>query len=112
MTFDNVSTTFDFVFDTVGKLSASKIKKLGYKNSKYATTGFNFRLIIQSIFSKSFKLINVKPNAELLQRLKEFIEANSITPIISKEWTIDNIKAAHKDFENEIRTGKIIVKIK
>jgi len=109
---DNISTTFDFVFDTTGKLSVSKLIKLGNKDTKYATTGFNFGLIMKSIFSKSFKLINVKPNAELLQSLKEFIEANNIKPIISKEWTIDNIQAAHKDFENEIKRGKIMIIIK
>lgn len=109
---DNLSTTFDFVFDTAGKLSVSKLKKLGNKDAKYATTGFNFGLIIKSIFSKTFKLVNVKPNAELLNSLKEFLEANNIKPIISKEWSIDNLQAAHNDFESGVKTGKTMIKIK
>lgn len=109
---DNLSTTFDFVFDTAGKLSVSKLKKLGNKDAKYATTGFNFGLIMKSIFSKSFKVISVKPNAGLLNSLKEFLEANNIKPIIYKEWSIDNIQSAHKGFESGVKTGKTIIKIK
>ena len=109
---EKLSTTFDFVFDTAGNLNVSKLKKLGNKNAKYATTGFNFRLIIQSFFSKSFKLINVKPNTELLNSLKRFIETKNIKPKISKEWSIDNIQEAHKDFENGGIPGKIMIKIK
>ena len=109
---NNFSITFDFVFDTTGNLSVSKLKKLGNKDAKYATTGFNFGLILKSVFSKSFKLINVKPSTESLSSLKRFIEAKNIKPIISKEWSIDNIQEAHKDFENGGRTGKTMIKIK
>lgn len=109
---DKLPTAFDFVFDTAGNLSVSKLKKLGNKDAKYATTGFNFSLIIQSFFSKYFKLINVKPNTELLDSLKRFIEAKDIKPIISKEWSIDNIQEAHNDFENGGIPGKTMIKIK
>ena len=105
---DNLSTTFDIVFDTAGNLSVSKLKKIGKKDAKYATTGFNFGLLIQSFFSKPFKLINVKPNTELLNVLKGFIETNNIKPIISKEYSIDSIQKAHKDFENGIKKGKTL----
>ncbi len=108
----DVSTSFDIVFDTVGNLSASALKKLGNKNAKYATTGFSFRLIIQSFFSKAFRIINVKPIHALLTELKELIETNNINPIISKEYSMDDIKAAHKDFESGNNTGKSLIKIK
>lgn len=107
---DNLSKTFDFVFDTAGNLNVSKLKKLGNKNAKYATTGFNFGLIIQSFFVKSIKLINVKPNKELLNALKDFVEKNNIKPIICKEYSIDNIQKAHKDFESGIMKGKSLIK--
>lgn len=109
---DNLSATFDIVFDTAGNLNVSKLKKLGNKNAKYATTGFNFGLIIQSFFVKSIKLINVKPDKGLLNDLKGFIEANNIKPIISNEYSMDNISKAHMDFENGKNIGKSLIKIK
>lgn len=109
---EQLEASYDFIFDTTGTLSASKLNKLGNEDAKYATTGFSVGLLIKAVFSKSLKMLNVKSNPDLLNELKGFIEANDIKPTVAKEWTLDNIRSAHKDFEQGIKRGKTLIKIK
>ena len=108
----NILKSFDFVFDTTGKLSVSGLKRFGNKNAKYCTTGFKPEFFFYSVLSKSFKFIKFSAPVELLNNLKNFIEKNKIKPLISGEWPMNEVGKAQEEFEKGNKTGKVLIRIK
>jgi len=77
--FTHNGDTYDFVFDAVGKISASYAKNSLGKNGKYITV-------------KS----PTKDSTENLFLLKELAEAGKIKPVIDKRYSLNQIVEAHR----------------
>lgn len=107
----SLTKTFDLVFDTTGKLTPKQLRKLGKKSSKYSTTGLSVALLINSIFSKSLKLIVVKPDSNKLKDLRILIDKHKVKPVISNEWAFEDMESAHMEFERYGGKGKILINV-
>lgn len=108
---DLLPLKFDVVLDTTGKLSAKQIKKLGKNSAKLAsvTTGFTPGIFIHSLFTKGLKMINTLPNAKKLNQLKSFIDDYHIKPVITREWSMEDIQSAFEQFEKQGGKGKVSI---
>ena len=95
--FTQSSDTFDVIFDTVGKIPASKRKisltKSGMYLSALAMTG------------------HVKLTAEDLNYLKDLIEAGKLKTIIDKRYTIEEIVEAHRYVDKGHKKGHVVISL-
>jgi len=116
---DNIfeaTEVFDTVFDTVGNLVFSKAKKILKYGGTYVTTAVTVPAIIFSpianVFrSKKFKLVIVKPDANILSTIKQMVEDGEIKGQISKTFDLEQIKEAHMMSQTGGFSGKLVVKM-
>lgn len=90
---------FDFVVDTVGKMKTSKLKKTCKKaltpNGKYVSID-DGNLLLES---------------KRLNKIKEYIEAGRIKPIIDKIYPFEEIVEAHRYVEKGHKKGGVVILI-
>ncbi len=92
--FTKQGTVYDVVFDAVGKISASRCK-LALK--------------------KAGRFVSVNGSAQLeagdLDRLKGLAEAGKLTPVIDRQYALEEIVEAHRYVEAGHKKGNVVVTI-
>ncbi|WP_294673523.1 NAD(P)-dependent alcohol dehydrogenase [uncultured Fluviicola sp.] len=88
----SLNATFDIVFDAVGKISKSTIRKIISQNGKFVTV-------------KS----QTKPSKRELQFVKELIESRNLISVIDKTYKLKDIRAAHMYVEQFRKRGNVAV---
>ncbi|MBX2970393.1 MAG: NAD(P)-dependent alcohol dehydrogenase [Cyclobacteriaceae bacterium] len=92
--FTKISSTFDVVFDTVGKTSKSTCKGLLKPNGKYVSvTG------------------TPKEGINDLLHLKELIEAGKLKSVIDRNYALEQIREAHAYVESFRKKGNVSVSV-
>ena len=90
---------YNFILDSVGKMKTSKLKdsckESLVRNGKYL-----------SVDDASLKL-----DSKRLNKIKEYIEAGYIKPIIDKCFTLDEIVEAHRYVEKGHKRGGVAITI-
>ena len=119
--YSQINETFDFVFDTVGKSSFSKSKKLLTLNGIYITSVISssilFQMIRTSMIGNKKAMIafagmrSPKEKLEDLSSLKKIIEEGKLKSIIDRTYTLEQIKDAHRYVDSGHKKGVVIVQI-
>lgn len=92
--FTKISTSFDVVFDSVGKTSKSACKALLKPNEKYVSvTG------------------SPKEGINDLLHLKEPIESKKIKSVIDRNYPLEQIREAHAYVESFRKKGNVTVSV-
>lgn len=92
--FTKISSSFDVVFDTVGKTSRSACKALLKPNGKYVSvTG------------------SPKEGINDLLHLKELIESGKIKSVIDRKYPLEQIREAHAYVESFRKKGNVSVSV-
>lgn len=90
--------TYDVIFDAVGKLAFSRVKKNLKKNGKY------FNVLTDS--GTSMKL-----NAADLVYLKALIEAGKLKSVIDRRYDMENIVEAHRYVDKGHKKGNVVITV-
>jgi NADPH:quinone reductase-like Zn-dependent oxidoreductase len=92
--FTKIPSSFDVVFDTVGKTSKSACKALLKPNGKYVSvTG------------------SPKEGINDLLHLKELIEAGKLKSVIDRNYPLEQIREAHAYVESFRKKGNVSVSV-
>lgn len=112
---------YDVVFDTVGKSSFSKCKRVLARNGLYLSPVLGMPLLFQmlktSIFGTKkalFSATGLKPVKELrklLSELNDLLESGQLKMIIDKRFSLEQVPEAHRYVDTEHKKGNAIVQI-
>lgn len=118
--FTQTDKTFNFVFDTVGKSSFFKCRKILKPGGVYISSdlGFLWQNIYLPLITPILKpLINstkaVSPIPfnipRTLKLIKQLIEDNQYQPLIDREYPFDEIVAAYQYVEQGHKIGNVVI---
>lgn len=104
---------YDFVFDSVGKSSFVKCRRLLKKNGIYAPSGGfeNLFLVLITPLLGGKKVLFPKDSKRELAFIKELIEKGRFTPIIDRTYTMDKIAEAFAYVASGQKIGNVILTI-
>jgi NADPH:quinone reductase-like Zn-dependent oxidoreductase len=103
---------FDLIFDTVGNLKPSKVKKMLKPGGNFITTAVGPSIYLKSLLSKNIHFIVVKPNAKDLRLLTQLIEEKHILPRVDKDYPLEFLYKAHEYVAKGHTRGKVIIRVK
>lgn len=88
---------YDVIFDTVGKLSNSKVK-----NSLKA----------KGIYYNIFTAVDtIKVTAEALESLKKLVESGKLRSVIDRRYTLEQIVEAHRYVDQGHKKGNVVITV-
>ncbi|NBI31104.1 NAD(P)-dependent alcohol dehydrogenase [Chengkuizengella marina] len=119
--FTKTSQTYDIIFDTVGKSSFLRCRNSLKQTGIYLTTvpsmAINLQMLWTSIIgSKKAKIAftglrsSIEKTKDLLF-LKELIEAEKITSVIDRRYSLDQIAEAHRYVETGHKKGNVAISL-
>lgn len=118
-TLNKFSSSYDIVFDTVGKLTYPQCKPILASNGVFLTPTPNLRIGFQMLWTGLFSRQKVKASAtglldnsikqKNLQLLKEIIEQGKFKTIIDRYYTLDQIQEAHQYVQKGHKVGNVIL---
>ena len=88
---------YDFIFDTVGKITASQRKKALSHSGRYVNI-----LALSS---------NIKLYREDLEFLRDLIEHQKLKTVIDRTFTLEEIVDAHRYVDKGHKVGNVIIKV-
>jgi NADPH:quinone reductase-like Zn-dependent oxidoreductase len=104
---------YDFIFDTVGKSTFGKCKRLLKKKGTYfPSEGFAnlfLALITPIIGGKKVKLFYPKNIKADLKFIKDLIEKGSFRPVIDRKYPLDKIAEAYTYVATGQKIGNVII---
>lgn len=113
--------TYDVIYDTVGKSSFKKCKKILNTNGVYISPVIKFSLLCQmlwtSLFSKKkakFAASGLKSDQELRQLLEELVvifRAGRLKTIIDRQFPLDKIVQAHQYIARGHKKGNVVLMV-
>jgi NADPH:quinone reductase-like Zn-dependent oxidoreductase len=117
--FTKLNQTFDYVFDAVGKSTFGKCKALLKSNGVYISSELgprseNLFFSLFGLVSKGKKVKFPFPsdiNASLIL-IKKLIEEGKFTPLIDREYSLEEISKAYSYVESGQKTGNVVINIK
>ena len=112
---------YDVIFDTVGKVSFGKAKRVLSANGTYLSPVLNLGLLAQMIWTSRFGTKRAKfsatgllPHETLraaLGEVKALIEAGRIWTVIDRRYPLDAIQDAHAYVEAGHKRGTVVLEI-
>lgn len=112
---------YDIVFDTVGKSSFSKCKKVLTKNGIYLSPVLDFTLLFQMMWTSiighkkaMFSATGIQAVPELLKllnELKELIVAGKLKSIIDRRYSLEEVADAHRYVDTGHKRGNVIINV-
>lgn len=94
------NSSFDFMLDSVGKYKSSELKKACR------------RALTQKGNYVSIDDGNLELNSKRLDYLRELIEAEKITPLVGKTYSLDDIVEAHRFVETGHKRGGVAITVR
>ncbi|MBD3376310.1 zinc-binding dehydrogenase [candidate division KSB1 bacterium] len=106
--------TYDLIFDVLGKSSFHRCKASLKPNGRYLLASFKSRQLWQMLTTKlagDKKVICAlsTDKVEDLEHIKELVEANVITSVIDKTFSMDQAADAHRYIESGLKKGNIVI---
>ncbi|MDW7691757.1 NAD(P)-dependent alcohol dehydrogenase [Flammeovirgaceae bacterium SG7u.111] len=114
------NSTYDIIYDTVGKSSFSQCKSSLSVNGLYLSPVLNMRLLFQMIWTTKskkkalFEATGLKKPVELREMLKELklmIENNLFSTVVGREYQLEQIAEAHRYIDRGHKVGNVVVNI-
>ncbi|MFS1512451.1 NAD(P)-dependent alcohol dehydrogenase [Chengkuizengella sp. SCS-71B] len=117
--FTKTGQTYDIIFDTVGKSSFARCKNSLKQQGIYLTTVPSIAINLQMLWTskignKKAKIAftGLRPSSEKtkdLLFLKELIEAEKITSVIDRRYSLEQIAEAHRYVETGHKRGNVAI---
>lgn len=115
--FTEGNTKYDIVFDTVGKSSFSKCKKVLTDRGVYLATNGNIVVNLLLNFStslgkgKRFMFGMSVHKTTALNFIKALVEENTMKPVIDKVYPFEKISEAHRYVELGHKVGNVVIDV-
>jgi len=113
--FTKEEDVYDIIFDTVGKSSFSKCKKLLRKDGIYLSTVPSYRLLMQMLWTskigKKKAIFAIASGPENLHFLKELIESNELRIVIDRTYPLEQIAEAHAYADEGHKVGSVAISV-
>jgi len=113
--FTKEEDVYDIIFDTVGKSSFSKCKKLLRKDGIYLSTVPSYRLLMQMLWTskigKKKAIFAIASGLENLHFLKELIESNELRIVIDRTYPLEQIAEAHAYADEGHKVGSVAISV-
>jgi len=116
--FTKLDTTFDVVFDAVGKSSFGKCKPLLKKNGIYISTELGymsqnpFLALITPLFGGKKVLFPLPSiSKEDVEFLKELVVTKKFKPVIDRSYPLEQIIEATRYVETGEKTGNVVITV-
>lgn len=87
-------TSYDIIFDAVGKLTRSSCKKVLKKNGHFLSVKYP-----------------TKEKTQYMIFLNELIESGKLKPVIDRTYTLDKVKDAHYYVEQGHKKGNVVITV-
>ncbi len=117
--FENNTTLFDVVFDTVGKLSYAKTKPHMSSNGVFLTPVMTMKTLLTMLFVTPFSKKKLKfaatglrkHDAQMrdLKKITDLLAANKLKTIIDRVYSLDEIQKAHSYVDSGRKRGNVII---
>jgi len=103
---------YDFIFDAVGrkKITYKKCKNSLSENGIFITVDYE-TVIFKQIRNKHIKGVWEPVTTEMLDFLREQIEAGKIKSLVEKVFPLEQLADAHRYYENGHLKGKVVIKV-
>jgi NADPH:quinone reductase-like Zn-dependent oxidoreductase len=119
--FTQSGAVYDIVFDTVGKASFSRARRVLKPGGLYLTTVVSPTILAQMLWTSRFgdkkaKIIfaGLRPTEEkngYLTLLLELVEAGQFRPVIDRVYPFEEIAEAHRYVDTGRKRGNVIVSV-
>ena len=115
--FTRNGTTYDIVFDVVGKLSHRRSLRLLNENGRYISAIPLLSRVFPSLWislttKKKMMTGLTDPKVEDLNFLKELIEADRLKTIIDRSYRLEEVADAHRYIEHGLKKGNVVISLK
>ncbi|MCB0154664.1 MAG: NAD(P)-dependent alcohol dehydrogenase [Anaerolineae bacterium] len=120
--FTKGSQTYDVIFDTVGKSSFSRCKRVLKPGGIYLTTVITPAILPQMLWTSKFGskkaqivfagLRSVSEKNEDLVFLLELIEAGALKPVIDRYYPLEQIAEAHHYVDTGHKKGNVVITVR
>ena len=117
--FTKVNETYDLVFDTIGKSSFPKSKKILTDSGLYISPVLKFSLLLQmmrtSFFGKKkakFSATGLRSDAELKSLLNELLEIfkeGRLKTVIDRQYPLEKVAEAHTYIASGHKKGNVVI---
>jgi len=117
--YTNGNDTYDVVFDTVGMNSYVRCKGSLIENGVYLSPVLKLSLLLQMLWTSKFSRKKAKFSAtglrppaelrELLDELKQIIEAKKLVTVIDRCYPLEQTAEAHRYVEQGHKRGNVVV---
>jgi NADPH:quinone reductase-like Zn-dependent oxidoreductase len=116
--FTQIDDAFDFVFDSVGKTTYFRCRRLLKPSGVFAATDLgpwaqNIWLTLWSSITRSRRVIFATPTGSraFVHFLKERIEAGKFHGVIDRVYPLEEIADAYRYVETEQKTGIVVIDV-
>jgi NADPH:quinone reductase-like Zn-dependent oxidoreductase len=108
--------TYDIIFDTVGKSSFARCRKVMRNNGKYVVTVMTLQHVLQSFLTtfgnKKKVIFGMSVNkTESLNFIRTLIEEGNLKTIIDRQYPLEEIQQAHAYVENGHKQGNVVITV-
>ncbi|NVK42739.1 MAG: NAD(P)-dependent alcohol dehydrogenase [Oceanospirillaceae bacterium] len=117
----SLTSQYDVIFDAVGSLKRHQYLGLLNPAGRYVTTLPSIENIQHGLLSKFKRLffprikqtrvVMVKPNAQQLRYIAEYLAADKLKPVIDSVYECHEAQAAHTRSQSKRARGKIVIKV-
>tara|TARA_R110002050_G_scaffold208476_3_gene344498 strand:- start:12694 stop:13791 length:1098 start_codon:yes stop_codon:yes gene_type:complete len=119
--FTKTEKRYDIIFDTVGKSSYLKCKKVLVKNGTYLSPVLSMPLLFQMLWTSIFSskkvkfaatgLLAVPELGAMLNELTKLLMADKLKLIIDKRYPLHEVAKAHSYVDTGHKKGNVVVKL-
>ncbi len=114
--FTQSSQMYDIVFDTVGKTTFSKSKRVLAHNGRYLLTAFAIRHLFQmglvNLLTQRRMVCTVSADSrDHLQEVKAMIEAGTYCAVIDRCYPLEETAEAHRYVDGGHKVGSVVLTI-
>jgi len=107
---------YDIIFDTVGKMSYRKSNSILKKSGKLLLPVFGYRMLMMMLITSITKRRKVvcgvaSESIEVLNDIRDKMATGILKPVIDREYTFDEIRAAHDYVEKGHKIGNVVINI-
>lgn len=116
---ENTKEQFDVIFDTVGKLSFRKSKKLMEENGVFLTPVLTFGTLANMLFVSPFSNKKLKFDATGIRKeslrkrdliiIRDMLAAGKLTTTIDRVYNLEQIQDAHAYVDTGRKRGNVVI---
>lgn len=117
--FTNLDKTFDVVYDTIGKSSFSKSKKVLNESGVYVSPVLKFSLLVQMIWTSAFSkkkamfaatgLRNDDELRAMFTELVEIFREGRLKTVIDRQFPLEKVAEAHTYIASGHKKGNVVI---